>query len=156
MQEIAEVVSGEGEKLGLELLLGGSGTNDLVLDFAIFEEEQERDGADIVFDGEIAGFIDVDLADFCLSGDFLAKLIDDGADHFAGATPFGPEIDQNGDIGIEDFGLEIAVVECECHGGSLLGNRGASRVGLKTCGQKSGCFGISHSQSLTRRLGSRS
>lgn len=101
--------SGEGEQLGLELVFGDVGANDLILDLAIFEEQQKWDGAHAVFDGEFAGFIDIDLADFGLAIDFGGELIEDGTDHFAGTAPFRPEVDEDGDGGVDHFSLEIGV-----------------------------------------------
>lgn len=97
----------ECEELGLELLFGDVCADDLVFNFAIFEEEKERDGFDVVFHGEVAGFIDVDLADFCLAFDFAGELVEEGGDHFTRAAPFRPEIYEDGLVGVDDFGLKI-------------------------------------------------
>ena len=61
------------------MFLGDTGTDNLVFDFAAFEKEQQRDGAHIVFDGQITSAIDIDLADFGAVADFISELIDNGA-----------------------------------------------------------------------------
>ncbi len=103
----------ERQELRLELVLGDAGADDLVLHFAVLEEEQEGDRADAVFDGELAGVVDIDLADLGAAGDVGGELIDDGSDHFAGAAPFGPEVDEDRHVGVNDFGLEIGFGEFE-------------------------------------------
>jgi len=109
--------SGQSEELGLELILGNAGTDDLVLHFAVFEEQEKGNGAHVVFHCEVTCVVDVNLADFGLIAEFAGELIDDRADHFAGAAPFGPEIDENGHGGIDDFGVEIGFGEIKGHCG---------------------------------------
>jgi len=109
--------SGQSEKLGLELILGDAGADDLVLHFAVLEEQEEGDRADIVFHCEVARVVDIDLADFGLIAEFAGELIDDRSDHFAGSTPFRPEIDEDGHGGVDDFGFEICFSEVQGHGG---------------------------------------
>jgi hypothetical protein len=46
-------------------------------------------------------------------------LVDDWADHFAGATPFGPEVHEDGQIGVENFSLEICVSKVQSHARNL-------------------------------------
>lgn len=87
--------SGERQKFGLELVLGDVRADDLVFHFAVFEKQQERDGFDVVFHREVAGFIDIDLADLRLAFDLAGELVENGADHFAGSAPFGPEINED-------------------------------------------------------------
>ncbi len=99
------------------MILGDAGADDLIFHFAVLEEQKEGNRAYVVFHREVACVVDIDLADFGLIADFAGKLIDDGSDHFAGAAPFGPEIDENGHGGIDDFGIEIGFSEIEGHGG---------------------------------------
>ena len=40
---------------------------------------------------------------------FLADFFKAGADHLARAAPFGPEIDDDGGVGLHDFGIELRV-----------------------------------------------
>ena len=109
--------SGQSEQLGLELILGHAGADDLVLHFAVLEEQEERDRADIVFHCEVTRVVDIDLADFGLVAKLAGELIDDRSDHFAGSAPFGPEIDEDGYGGVDDFGIEICFGKIEGHGG---------------------------------------
>ena len=109
--------SGQSEQLGLELILGDAGADDLVLHFAVLEEQEEGNRADIVFHCEVARVVDIDLADFGLIAEFAGELIDDRSDHFAGSTPFRPEIDEDGHGGVDDFGFEICFSEVQGHGG---------------------------------------
>ena len=48
-------------------------------------------------------------------------IVEDGAEHFAGAAPLGPEVDEDGDGGVLDFGVEVFGGEIDdgfvCHGG---------------------------------------
>ena len=88
--------SGQGEELGLELVLGDVGSDDLILDLAILEEQKEGDTANAVLRRQFAGVVNVDLADLGLAFKVGGDLVDDGADHFARAAPFGPEIDEDG------------------------------------------------------------
>ena len=82
----------ESEELLLEHVLGYVGAYNLILDLTILEEEEEGDGFYVVFDGELTGFIDVDLADLCLAFDICGELVEDWAYHSARAAPFCPEI----------------------------------------------------------------
>jgi hypothetical protein len=111
--------SGECLELRLELVLGDAGADDLVLDLAVLEEQQQGNGADVVLHGEVARVIDVDLADLGGCSDFGCDLVDHRANHFAGAAPFGPEVHEDGHVGVDDFGLEIRFVECQSHGGTM-------------------------------------
>ena len=111
--------SGECEKLGLELLLGDAGTDDLVLHLAVLEEQQEGDRLDVELHREIARFIDVDLADNRLAIEIGGDLVDDGSDHFARTAPLCPEVDEDGFVGIKHFGLEVRVCKFQRHGGNM-------------------------------------
>jgi hypothetical protein len=42
-------------------------------------------------------------------------LLEDGTDHFARATPFRPEIDENREIGVDHFGLETIFGKGKSH-----------------------------------------
>ena len=109
--------SGQSKQLCFELILGDAGTDDLILHFAVLEEQEKRDRADIVFHRKVASIVDIDLADFGLVADFAGELIDDRTNHFAGSAPFGPEVDEDGHGGIDDFGFKVAFGEIEGHGG---------------------------------------
>lgn len=108
--------SGQSEQLGLQLILGDAGADDLVLHFAVLEEQEKGNRANIVFHREVARIVDIDFADFGLLAKFAGELIDDRPDHFAGSAPFGPEIDEDGNGGVDDFGFEIGFSEIKSHG----------------------------------------
>src|SRR3546814_10374432 len=61
-------------------------------DLAIFEEDHRRDAAHAIFARRVGIFIDVDLGDHDLAGQFIRNLFERRADHLARAAPFGPEI----------------------------------------------------------------
>ena len=86
------------------------GADDIFHDFAALENHQARDAADTVLDGGVRIVIDVELADLdfaiVLTGDFL----DDRGDHAAGSAPDSPEIDQDGDLGLQDFLVEAGEI----------------------------------------------
>lgn len=119
--------SGESQKLCLELILGDAGTDDLVLHFAVLEEQEEGDRADIVLHREVARVVDIDLTDFGLVAELAGKLVNDRSDHFAGPAPFSPEIDEDGDGGIDDFGFEICFSEIEGHDVDVVTDYGKKR-----------------------------
>jgi len=113
----------QSQQLGFQLILGDIGTDDLVFDFTVLEKQQERNGTNAIFHGEITRLIHIDFADFGLSFDVIGELIDDRTDSFARSAPFGPEIDQNGNGRLKNFGLEIAVSECVCHARNMAEER---------------------------------
>ena len=82
----------------------GLNAEGFVFEFAVFEEEEGGDVADAVFDGEVGLFVDIDLDDSDGGAFFVSDFVEDGAEHFAGAAPFGPEVDDDGDGGLEDVG----------------------------------------------------
>ena len=90
---------------GRELRLG-NGTDLGGLHLALLEEHQGRDAPNPIAGRSVRILIDVELGDaqpaLVLSGD----LVQDGRDHFTGATPIGPVIDENGIGGFDDVLLE--------------------------------------------------
>jgi hypothetical protein len=107
------------EKLGFELFFGNVGTDDLIFHFTVFEKQEQRDGFYAVFHSKAAGFIYIDLGDFCLTFDLGGELLEDGTDHFARTAPSCPEIDENREIGIDHFGLEIFFGKVKSHARNL-------------------------------------
>ena len=91
---------GQGKQFGFELILGDIRSDDLVFHFAVLEEKEEWDRADVVFHCEISCIIHVDLGNLRLAIDLAGELVKDGADHFARAAPFRPEIDEDGLVGV--------------------------------------------------------
>jgi Trk K+ transport system NAD-binding subunit len=120
--------SSQREQLLFEHVLGDIGADDLVLHFAVFEKQQERDAADAVFHRQVAGLVDIHLAHLGLAFDVGGELVDDRADHLAGSAPLGPEVHEHGDGGIDDFGLEIAFVELLSHARKVEGGPEKSRT----------------------------
>src|SRR3546814_6760032 len=78
-------------------------------DLAIFEEDHRRDAAHAIFARRVGIFIDVDLGDHDLAGQFIRNLFERRADHLARAAPFGPEIDEHGGVAVDDVGLKARV-----------------------------------------------
>ena len=79
--------------------------------FAVLEEHEHWDGADAELGGEVGAFVDIDLADFKGAALFGGELLEDGGEHAARATPFGPEVDDDWGGGGFDLGLEVVGVE---------------------------------------------
>ncbi len=67
-------------------------------DFALLEDGDGGDAADLkgLAEGGVGVGIDLDHAD--LPGEFGGQLLQNGADHAAGTAPLGPEIDQHGQL----------------------------------------------------------
>ena len=105
---------------GVDDLVLGQGPDELLDDLAALEQQQRGDAADAVGGRRGPAFVHVHLADFeavlHLSGDFF----DARGDHLAGDAPHGPEIDQDGQGGLEDFRVEGAVVD----GDDIIGHEG--------------------------------
>ncbi len=116
---MSKLASGQLEKARLQLVLGHRRPNNLVLHLAVFEKQEKRNGANTILDRELASIIDIDFTHLGLALHLFGELVDDRADHFAGTTPSGPEVHQNGDIGFDDFGLEIAIGQLDCHGATV-------------------------------------
>lgn len=85
----------------------------LIDDFAAFEEDEVRDGANAVFGGELLLGVDVDFADLDGVAFFFGEFVEDGSEHFAGTAPFRPEVDEDGDVGGFYFGFEVIAGEFE-------------------------------------------
>ena len=75
--------------------------DDLLGDDAVLEQEQGRDAADAEVHGRLRVGVDVELREGELAIVFLGELFYDGGDHLTGATPVGPEIDQDREVGVE-------------------------------------------------------
>ena len=87
------------DEIGLKQLIhllheGGflSGADLLVDHLSVFEEEDGGDVTDTVFGHDGVVLVYIDLTDGDAAGVFLGQFIDDGADHAAGTTPFGPKV----------------------------------------------------------------
>lgn len=113
--KLIKLGSSQCEKLGFELFLGNVGSDDLIFHFAVFEKQEQRNGFDAVFHSKVAGYIHIDLGHFCLTFNLGGELFEDWTDHFARSAPFCPEIDENREIGIDHFGLEIFFGKVKSH-----------------------------------------
>lgn len=83
-------------------------SNELFGDLAVLEEDEGRNGADIELGCDLAVLIDVDFPDGQFPGHFSGQLFENGCYGFAGSTPGGPEINQQGDGGRIDRTFEIS------------------------------------------------
>ena len=55
-------------------------------------------------------FVDVDFDDFQTALVFGGDFVENGGDHFAGAAPGSPKVQQDGDVGVQHVLLEVASV----------------------------------------------
>jgi hypothetical protein len=81
--------------------------NDMVDGLAVLEQDEAGQSHDTVLLHDVGVGIDIERADDKFIGVFVGKVIDKRRDHFTRGTPFGREIDQDGEIGFEDGGLKI-------------------------------------------------
>src|SRR6056297_74935 len=79
---------------------------------AILEDEQRRDAADAHGGGGVRVAVNVDLGDLDLAAHFFGQFFEGRTDLLARATPFGPEIDHDGNVGVLNFCVECLV----CYG----------------------------------------
>src|SRR5918912_1204468 len=79
------------------------------LDVAVLEEHQRGDASNAKFGRRVLVLVDVDLRDLQTPLVFLRYFVEDRRDRLARATPFGPVIDQDRSLGIQDLGLERVV-----------------------------------------------
>ena len=108
--------SGEGLKLLLQGILRDVGAHDGVGHLAVLEEKQRRDRLDLVSLGEILLGVDIHLADLRRTFQLAGDSVDDRRDHLAGTAPLGPEVDEDGQVGFENVGIEVVFGEFERHG----------------------------------------
>jgi len=97
-------------KLRLKIVFRGE-ANDAIRDRAIFEDEDGRDGADLILAGDLAVVIHVHFADLHGVAEFFREFFQDRGDRFAGAAPRCPEIndDRSGAAGYR--GIKIRAIE---------------------------------------------
>jgi hypothetical protein len=105
-------------KAGFEVALTAR-AHDLLGHLAVVEHQQRWNRADAVFGGKTLLFVYVHLADFGASIVFLSEFVQHRSDHFAGTTPFGPEIHKDRSRGLENFFGEILLSQNDnvgrCH-----------------------------------------
>ena len=98
-------------KLVDQALFGGAGADDFVFFLTAFKEQQQWNRANAVFNSECLGFVDIDFSDLDGVAEFFSDFVEHRGDHFAGATPLCPEIDENRDFGLFDFSGEVVFGE---------------------------------------------
>ena len=67
----------------------------LLDDFPSFKNEKSRNASNAKLGRHLLVGINIQLPDFQLSVVFFRDLFDDRRNHFAGTTPFRPEVDEN-------------------------------------------------------------
>ena len=76
---------------------------------AVLEEDQGRNALDAELPLRLRVVVDVELGDLEATRILLCDLLEHGGDHAAGAAPFGPEVDQDRLVGLDDLALEGGV-----------------------------------------------
>src|SRR6478735_2987275 len=82
---------------------------------AVLEQDHRRDGHDPVLLGETLLLVDVHLDELHLVLALLGDLLEDGRDRVAWTAPLGPEVDDDGCLGLQDFLFEGRFRDVECH-----------------------------------------
>lgn len=85
--------------------------DDLVDRLTVLVNDHGRDVEDAELRSVLLILIDVDLDDLHAVGFLRGDLLKDGANHLAGTAPRRPEINENGLVGFNDFGL-IGGISC--------------------------------------------
>src|ERR1700736_1321218 len=93
-------------------------SSDLIAQLPVFEKEQRRNGANVVLKGKTLVLVHVHFRDLDRAGLLLRDLVQQWRDHFAGAAPFRPEIDDYGLVAVGDFTVKIGFIELD--GGRIL------------------------------------
>ena len=84
------------ENLGL-----GTGAHRTVGDLAVFHHHEGGDAHDAETAGQLGVFVHINLAHPDV-GSLVGDLLNEGADHPAGAAPAGPEVQKHRFVGVED------------------------------------------------------
>jgi hypothetical protein len=85
-------------------------TYQLVCDNTILEDKESRDGHNRVLTGDIRRLVDIDLNDLDFTFYFSFNLLNDRIESLAGTAPGSPEINQDRDLGLENFGFEALAI----------------------------------------------
>ena len=104
---------------GLQLVLGG-GAHLGGRHLPALEHHQGGDAAHAVARRRGGVLVDVDLHDLGLGAEARRDLLESRADHLAGAAPFGPEIDHDGRVGLQNVLFEGSVRHLVGGHGNLL------------------------------------
>jgi hypothetical protein len=83
---------------------------DLIADTAVFEKQERRDRADVVFESETLVIVYIYLRYLDRIGFFARNFLQQGRDHFAWPAPFGPKIDDDRLVALHDFPIEVGFI----------------------------------------------
>lgn len=83
--------------------------NNLFNHNAVLEDQKGRDAADAILYRNVRVGIDVHFGNFQFTIKFAGEFFNNGGDHFAGAAPNSPKINQNRGLGIKNFALKRGV-----------------------------------------------
>jgi len=95
----------------LEELSLGLGADQSDLRLSVFEQDQRRDAHHVEPPSHLEVVVDVQLPYLDLARLFLGDLFQNRGDHFARATPLGPEIHQHGDVRTFDMLVKGSVAQ---------------------------------------------
>ena len=76
---------------------------------AIFEDHQSGDAANAIFGRNVAIFIHVHFGNLQLTFVACSHFVQNGGNHFAGATPLSPKVDNDWLARLQDIGLKGGV-----------------------------------------------
>lgn len=93
-----------------------------------FEDEEVGDAHDPELSGEFAVGIHIDFVNFRFAFHFGSNFFNGWSDCDAGSAPGGPEVDEDGDIGLQDFFFEVSGVK-----GKVCGHDNSLYVGQSPC-----------------------
>ena len=78
-------------------------------ELAFVEDHQRGDAANAEFAGDIAVLVDVEFGNLQFASMGGGEFIQGRGDHFAGAAPFGPKIDEHGLVGLQYISLKAGI-----------------------------------------------
>jgi hypothetical protein len=85
----------------------------LIAQLAVLKKEQSRDRANVVLERETLIFVHVNFRYLDRARFFARNLIEQRRDHFAGAAPFRPKIDNYGFVTLRNFAVKIGFIEID-------------------------------------------
>src|SRR3954452_15693844 len=112
------VLGGYGRLELLHKALLGQRPDDLLGDLAVLEDDQRRERHHVGLRRGHLVLVHVELDDAKLPAPLLRQLLECRGDDAARSAPGSPEVDQDGGLGLEDLGLEVAVCDVgnlACH-----------------------------------------
>ena len=78
-------------------------------DLSVLEGENRWNGPDSICARCLMRVVDIDLDDLDAISIVGCETLNDGGNLATGGTPFGPKIYKYGRIGLQNFGLEVAI-----------------------------------------------